>query len=83
MSEPDEPQIDDDVPIEALQQELEEIVSRLEQGDVGVDEAIALWRRGEALYRACAHRLDAAELRIEELTRADADSPGDSGSTTL
>lgn len=83
MSERDEMRIDDDIPIETLQQELEEIVSRLEQGDVGVDEAIALWRRGEAVYRACVRRLDAAELRIEELTRPDGDTPSDSSPTTL
>jgi exodeoxyribonuclease VII small subunit len=83
VSERDETPIGDDVPIEALQQELEEIVARLEQGDVGVDEAIALWRRGEALYRTCARRLDAAELRIEELTGSDGDTTSDSGPTTL
>jgi exodeoxyribonuclease VII small subunit len=54
-----------------LQRELEEIVTRLERGDVAVDDAIALFRRGEELYRACVTRLEAAELRIEEL------SPGD------
>ncbi|MGI8973984.1 MAG: exodeoxyribonuclease VII small subunit [Gaiella sp.] len=55
-------------PFEELQRELEEIVARLERGEVPVDEAIALWQRGEALYRLCAGRLDSAELRIEELT---------------
>ncbi len=52
---------------EDLQRELEQLVARLERGDVGVDEAIQLWRRGEELYRACVARLDAAEGRIEEL----------------
>lgn len=52
---------------EELQRELEDVVSRLERGDVAVDEAIALFRRGEELYRACAERLERAELRIEEL----------------
>ena len=52
---------------EELQRELDEIVTRLERGDVAVDEAIALFRRGEELYRACAERLEAAELRIEEI----------------
>ena len=55
-------------PFEELQRELEEIVARLERGEVPVDEAIALWQRGEELYRLCAGRLDSAELRIEELT---------------
>ncbi len=54
---------------EELQTELEEIVTRLERGDVPVDDAIALFRRGEELYSACAARLEAAELRIEELAR--------------
>jgi exodeoxyribonuclease VII small subunit len=56
---------------EALQRELEEIVGRLERGDVPVDDAIDLFRRGEELYRVCVQRLEAAELRIEELTRAE------------
>ena len=37
---------------EELRRELEEIVGRLERGDVAVDEAIALWQRGEELHRA-------------------------------
>jgi exodeoxyribonuclease VII small subunit len=53
---------------EELQRELEQLVARLERGDVAVDEAIELWQRGEALYRLCAAKLDAAEGRIEELT---------------
>jgi exodeoxyribonuclease VII small subunit len=55
-------------PFEELQKELEDVVTRLERGDVAVDDAIALFRRGEELYRACVERLEAAELRIEELT---------------
>jgi len=58
-------------PFEGLQKELEDIVSRLERGDVAVDDAIALFRRGEELYRACVERLEAAELRVEELARGD------------
>ena len=52
---------------EGLQRELEEIVVRLERGEVPVDEAIGLFRRGEELYKACVARLESAELRIEEL----------------
>ena len=53
---------------EELQRELEDVVARLERGDVPVDDAIALFHRGEELYRTCVKRLQAAELRIEELT---------------
>jgi len=56
---------------EELQKELEDIVARLERGDVAVDDAIALFRRGEELYRACVERLQTAELRIEELSPSD------------
>jgi exodeoxyribonuclease VII small subunit len=58
---------------EELHRELEEIVARLERGDVPVDEALGLFRRGEELYKACVARLESAELRIEEL-----EAPSDS-----
>jgi exodeoxyribonuclease VII small subunit len=53
---------------EELQRELDEIVTRLERGDLPVDEAIGLFRRGEELYKACVSRLQGVELQIEELT---------------
>ncbi len=52
---------------EDLRRELEQIVGTLERGEVAVDEAIELWRRGEELHRRCAALLDTAEGRIEEL----------------
>ena len=58
---------------EDLQRELEEIVTRLERGDVPVDDAITLFRRGEELYRECVSRLQGAELQIEELVPRDPD----------
>jgi exodeoxyribonuclease VII small subunit len=62
---------DPELTFEQAERELGEIVARLERGEVGLDEAIELWRRGEALHRRCLSLLDAAEGRIEELTRAD------------
>lgn len=63
---------------ETLRLELEEIVGRLERGDVAVDEAIRLWQRGEELHRRSAALLDAAEGRIEELSAStdDTGTPG-------
>ena len=55
---------------ETAQRELEQIVELLERGQTGLDEAIALWERGEELYRFCLGKLDAAHGRIEELARA-------------
>jgi exodeoxyribonuclease VII small subunit len=63
--------VSDERSFEELQGELEDVVARLERGDVPVDDAIALFKRGEELYRACVARLEAAELRVEELTQAD------------
>ena len=62
---------------EELRHELEEIVGKLERGDVAVDEAIQLWQRGEELHRQCAALLEAAEGRIEELAAGtdDKDAP--------
>jgi exodeoxyribonuclease VII small subunit len=56
---------------EDLQRELEEIVGRLERGDVTLDEAIDLWKRGEELYTACVARLESAQGRIEALSADD------------
>jgi exodeoxyribonuclease VII small subunit len=63
--------VSDELTFEQAERELGEIVGRLERGDVGLDEAIELWRRGEALHQQCLALLDAAEGRIEELTRTD------------
>jgi exodeoxyribonuclease VII small subunit len=62
--------VSDEPTFEQAQRELDEIVERLERGDVPIDDAIALWRRGEELHRRCVELLDAAEGRIEELDRS-------------
>jgi exodeoxyribonuclease VII small subunit len=54
---------------EDAQKELEQIVQKLERGEAGLDEALALWERGEELYKLCVERLDKAEGKIEELAR--------------
>ena len=60
-------------PFESAQRELEQIVHRLESGETALDEAIALWERGEELYRFCLGKLDTAQGKIEELaTRVEA-----------
>jgi len=59
----------DEPTFEAAQRELEQIVERLERGEESLDGAIALWQRGEELYRLCRERLDKAEGQIEELAK--------------
>jgi exodeoxyribonuclease VII small subunit len=63
VSQPEEPSF------EQAQAELEQIVERLERGQVPLDEAIALWEQGERLYAVCRAKLDAAEGKVEELAR--------------
>jgi len=61
---------------EEAQGELEQIVERLERGETGLDEAIALWERGEELYRFCRSKLDSAQGKIEQLaSRVEAARP--------
>jgi exodeoxyribonuclease VII small subunit len=54
---------------EEAERELQQIVERLESGSVPLDDAVALWERGEELYRLCRERLDAAQGKVEELAR--------------
>jgi exodeoxyribonuclease VII small subunit len=52
---------------EEAQRELEKIVAQLEGGRASLEDALALWERGDELYRYCLERLDSAEGKIEEL----------------
>ena len=48
--------------------ELESIVSRLERGDVELEESILIYERGEALKEHCDRLLKQAEAKVEKLT---------------
>ena len=52
---------------DALKQ-LEDIVRKLESGDVPLDQSIALYSRGEELRNLCQTRLEAAQAKIEKIT---------------
>lgn len=52
---------------EDARRELEQIVAKLESGQATLEEAVALWERGELLYRTCVGKLDVAQGKIEEL----------------
>lgn len=47
--------------------ELEDIVGRLERGDVPLAESIAFYERGEALKQRCEKLLGEAEARVEKI----------------
>lgn len=48
--------------------ELEAIVLALESGDQPLEDALALFERGQGLARRCAQLLDAAELKVSRLS---------------
>jgi exodeoxyribonuclease VII small subunit len=52
---------------EDAEKELAQIVERLESGQVPLEDAVALWERGEELYRLCRAQLDVAQGKVEEL----------------
>jgi exodeoxyribonuclease VII small subunit len=59
--------VNDAVPFEEAQRELERIVTELEGGRASLEDAVVLWKRGDELYRYCLGKLDSAEGKIEEL----------------
>ena len=52
---------------EQAQAELESVVEALEDRHTGLDDALALWERGEALHAWCQSRLDYAADRLQKI----------------
>jgi exodeoxyribonuclease VII small subunit len=57
----------EDLSFEGALKELEAIVSRLEQGEVDLEDSIALYERGQALKAHCETKLKSAESRLEKI----------------
>ncbi len=58
---------------EQARDELVQVVSTLEQGNIALDESIALWERGEALAVRCEQWLSDARARLEKARQASDD----------
>lgn len=54
---------------------LEEVVRKLESGEVPLDDSIELYERGELLRQHCQARLDAAQARIEKIVAGGQNKP--------
>ena len=52
--------------------QLEQVVARLEDGDLPLDDALSLYARGQALAARCAQLLEQAELRVRQIGDTDA-----------
>ncbi len=63
---------------EAEYRKLEEILARLEGGELSLDESLAEYEQGVKALRGCRDLLERAERRIEELTPDGAQGPGES-----
>lgn len=63
MTSPSSPS--DELTYEAARAELAEVVSKLESGGGTLEEALALWERGEELAAICQARLDGARARLD------------------
>ena len=59
----------DQLTFESALKELEDIVGRLEQGEVDLEDSIALYERGQALKVHCEAKLKAAEGRLEKIVQ--------------
>jgi exodeoxyribonuclease VII small subunit len=54
---------------EAALAELEQVVARLETGEVALEESIALYARGAELRAHCEDKLKAAEERVTQIAQ--------------
>ena len=52
--------------------ELEQLVGKMEHGEMSLEESLAAYERGVGLYRRCQQALEQAELRVRLLTDPDA-----------
>ncbi|MEP7192833.1 MAG: exodeoxyribonuclease VII small subunit [Actinomycetota bacterium] len=55
---------------EQARDELISIVAQLEGGQIGLEDSMALWQRGEALATHCNTWLDGAEAKLTAVTKA-------------
>ncbi len=71
-----------DVPYEQARDELIAIVQKLETGGTSLDEALALWERGEQLAVICQQWLDGARERLAKASgQAENDQEAESEET--
>ncbi|MHC4908764.1 MAG: exodeoxyribonuclease VII small subunit [Planctomycetota bacterium] len=52
---------------EAAIAELEDLIERIEQGTIGLEESLAARKRGDGLIRRCRSILDSAEQELERM----------------
>ncbi|GIP20207.1 MULTISPECIES: exodeoxyribonuclease VII small subunit [Paenibacillus] len=64
-------ELNNDINFEEAMEQLEEIVSQLEHGDVPLEKAIDLFQRGMQLSQLCGQKLAQVERKIEMIVETD------------
>lgn len=67
MSEKTKPS---DLNFEQAFEELQTVIGSLEAGEKPLEEALALFERGQSLYQRCTELLDKADLKVKQLSEA-------------
>ncbi|MGD8417641.1 MAG: exodeoxyribonuclease VII small subunit [Pseudomonadales bacterium] len=70
--EPDQASDLEDVTFETALAELEDLVEKMETGELSLEESLAAFERGVKLTRHCQAALQAAELKVKVLTNSGA-----------
>lgn len=55
--------------------ELQEVISKLESGDLTLEESVEVYERGKALSEYCQKLLNDAELKVNQLDESDDITP--------
>jgi len=58
--------VTEELSYEEAREELIEVVRKLEQGGITLDESLTLWQRGERLATICQAKLDGARKQLDE-----------------
>ena len=66
-----EPEQTAELDFEAALAELEQLVARMEAGDMTLEASLAAFERGVTLTRQCQAALRSAELKVQKLTQND------------
>ena len=55
------------ISLEAAMQELEQLVAKLESGDLPLEQLLSQYQRGAELLKVCRERLEAVETQVKVL----------------
>lgn len=60
----------EDSSFESQLQKLEELVAKLETGEVPLEQSLVFFEEGVNLYRSCKKRMQQVEIKIQKLTES-------------